>query len=129
MYIGLNLEFLGNVTARTPIYPSRTNRPGIVDRQRMLRQDLEKLELSQAARVLSADLDEVLNCIEKDHHSDVLGRDARKIRQIARNVRNVLSEEGYRRRVFVTLRDCTDQIIDLLRDPICFLMSIRRCWS
>jgi hypothetical protein len=120
MYIGLNLEFLCNVTARTPIYPSRTNPLGIADRLRMLRQDLAELELSEAERVLSADLDEVLKCIEEDHHVDVLGRNARKIRQIARNVRNVLSEEGSRRRVFVTLRDRTDQIIDLLRDPIYF---------
>ncbi len=40
------------------IYPSRTNPLGITDRLRMLRQDLEKLELSQAERVLSADLAE-----------------------------------------------------------------------
>ncbi|MGC8801824.1 MAG: hypothetical protein C0184_01000 [Chloroflexus aggregans] len=81
LYIGSNLEFLGNVTARTPLYPSRTNPLGITDRLRMPRQDLEELELSEAERVLSADLDEVLKCIEEDYHADVLGRNARKIRQ------------------------------------------------
>lgn len=123
MYIGLNLEFLCNVTARTRLNSAHSDQIGIVDQLRILQQDLERLELSQSERVLSTNLDELLKYIEGDNHSSVLGRNAaRKVRDIAREVKRFLYKEGIERTVFVTLRDRQGQIVGLLRDPVHFLV-------
>lgn len=120
MNIGSNLEFLCRVTSRTPTKSPRPDRIGIADRLRMLQKDLETLELPQSEHVLRTEVDELLRCIEDDNRPNHLGDDAKRLRQIAKRVKDSLNEEGNQRRVFVALRDREGQIESLLNDPVQF---------
>ncbi len=116
--IGINLDVLSRVTARTPAHTSRPEQPGIIDRLQMLQSDLERLELSDSERLFRNEIGHILPLISSG--SDCLGPAAGKIRKAVRKLRTVLVDEGMRRKTFVVLRSRAGEIERLLANPLLF---------
>lgn len=122
MFAGSNLAELSNVSAGTSIAPTQRRSIGILDRLFLLRSDLESLELTQSEATLLDELEDLIQFIEDpERPSRRLGKDAVRIRNLARRIETTLQAEASSRTTFVVQRSRGGEVESLLRDPVAYL--------
>lgn len=120
-FLGHNLAMLQGVQSRTPIGPRRSDPIGVLERLRLLHSDLQEVELREAEKHVEMKLASIIRRLkDPNRQTHRLEHEAVEVRDLARQLWQVLEFEASNRTSFVVQSSREGKVEDILQDPAAY---------